>query len=58
MDRPKAWPWAWQAGLGPVSPVAMGCNAAQVNSEVFFFFGLTQIQFNFEFGLNSNQILS
>jgi hypothetical protein len=34
---PKAWPWAWEAGLGPGSPIAMGCSEARVNSEVFLF---------------------
>jgi hypothetical protein len=48
-----AWPnqrpevWAWQAGLGPVSPVAVGGIATRVSSEVFLFsFGLIQIKSN------------
>jgi hypothetical protein len=38
---------AWQAGLGPISPVAMGRSAALVNSEIFLFsFELIQTQSN------------
>jgi hypothetical protein len=51
LGRPKAWPLASQAGLGLVNPVAVGLVR-------FFFFSLdyfksNEIQFNFEFGLNS-----
>jgi hypothetical protein len=34
---PKAGLWAWQARLGPISPVVVGGSAAQVNSDVFLF---------------------
>jgi hypothetical protein len=47
LGQPEDWPWAEQAVLGPVSPVAMGYNAAHVNSEVSrFSIGLIQIQCN------------
>jgi hypothetical protein len=46
LGRTEAWSWAWQARLGPVSPVALGYSAAWVNSDFFFIFVLIQIKSN------------